>query len=655
MNSQDKNKDKSFKNIFLKYFNIIKAYVKKKQFKNFFYKLRNFYFLKNKNNFKSNKELNKKLVYSLAGSKIPNFRQLKYIRKFLSSRELLLIKISFFVIFFSTSFLVGRFYLTHLQIVPVSGGEYIEGLIGSPPQFINPIYAELNSVDSDISSLIYSSLFKIDKNFNLKKDLVLDYEISSDGKIYTMLLRDNVAWHNNKGQFSRDDVIYTFDLIKDKKYNSPLRANFEGINIEKVVEDEHKIRFILEEPYAPFLELLTFGIMPKSIWSEIPIESFTLTQYNKKPIGTGPYTFNDIKKTEEAGIIREYSLVPNQDYYDEVPRVNLIFKFYQSYEEAITALNNDTINGISYLPDELKNQISIPKTYNFNSIYMSEIDALFFNQEKNNILKDKSVRKALAYAIDKNSLVSNTLSNNAITINSPIFISSFAYANELEKYNFNLLKSQELLDKSDWKIVEIKEEDLKIENQKDDKKLKVGPGKWRMKNNDYLVINLSFLNNPKNLAIVEHIKNNWEAIGVKTNLHSLEENDLLEGAVLGKEFEVLLYSYVDQINPDPYPFWHSSQIGGSGLNISKFKNDEVDKLLTEARQISDENIRKEKYKRFQEIIIEEVPAIFIYSPTYTYLQNKKIKNYSVNSIVVPNNRFANISEWYIETGKKIIW
>jgi len=103
--------------------------------------------------------LDKKLVFSLSKARIPGLRQLKYIKRYLTKIELLLIYLCFLVILASLFFIGTRFYNTHLAIVPIKGGDYTEGLIGSP-KLINPLYAYVSDVDSDIASLVFSSLFK---------------------------------------------------------------------------------------------------------------------------------------------------------------------------------------------------------------------------------------------------------------------------------------------------------------------------------------------------------------------------------------------------------------------------------------------------------------------------------------------------------------
>ncbi|MFA7702320.1 MAG: hypothetical protein WCX80_02595, partial [Patescibacteria group bacterium] len=102
-------------------------------------------------------------------------------------------------------------------------------------------------------------------------------------------------------------------------------------------------------------------------------------------------------------------------------------------------------------------------------------------------------------------------------------------------------------------------------------------------------------------------------------------------------------------DPDVYAFWHSSQIGGKGLNLAGYNNAEVDTLLLEARsEVSLEN-RIAKYKKFQEILTADAPAIFLYSPTYTYVQNKELHGFDGTMVISPADRFSSLSSWYLKT------
>jgi len=606
--------------------------------------------------------LDKKLVISLSKSRIPNFTQLKYVKRFLNLQEIWFILICAIVILINLIFLGARFYKNHLQDVPVRGGEYIEVLVGAP-KYINPLYANVSDVDNDISSLIFSSLFKRSKRGELTNDLVEEYEVSQDSKAYKFSIKSGAKWHNG-GALTVDDIIFTFNCIKDNQYKSPWRASFTGVELKKV--DETSVEFILAEPYAAFLELLTFGILPEELWQQIPAQAASLAELNLKPVGSGPYKFKSLVK-DKLGNIRSYNLIHNQDYYSQAPFIEeLTFKFLPSFEEAIRALNEGLADGISYLPRQFKDDMIAQDSLNYYQLSLPQLTAIFFNQKANPVLKDKKVRQALAKAIDKTKIVNEILEGEARLINSPILPDSFAYNSEIKNYRYSSEEAAKLLEEANWQLEELTDEDIskaeqdvlseeeKTREQAEDK-LVMSSGKWRTKDNKFLKVKLTVVDNQESVQIAEAISGFWQAINVKTVVEFIPVHQIQTEIIKPRNFEALLYSEVVGADPDPYAFWHSSQIGSSGLNIADYSNKEVDQLLEDARLTTDLEVRKEKYKKFQEIIVEEMPTIFMYSPIYTYVQTKSIKGFSVKNILAPRDRFANINEWYLKTDKKLIW
>jgi peptide/nickel transport system substrate-binding protein len=624
-----------------------------------------FTFLKNKNNKKDllgKKQFNldEKLVLSLSKSRIPNLRQLKYIKKFLSPTELVIVRVSIFVIIISVLTWATNFYFNHLQIVPVKGGEYSEALIGGP-KYINPLYSGINDVDNDIASLVYSSLFKTNPNGILQKDLIDSYEISGDGKTYSFKIIENAKWQDGR-PVTADDIVFTFNAILNSQYKSNLRQSFLGVSIQK--QDDFRFKFVLPEPYAAFLDLLTFGVMPAHVWSEIPAESAQLAELNMKPIGSGPYKPVGLSK-DKSGKIKEYALAVNEEYYGAKPFINLRFKFYASFDEAIAALNSQDVNGLSYLPQAFKDQILTPNGFNFQKLYLPQLTLVFLNQKRNPNLADKVVRQALALAIDRNTIISQTLSGNAYAVYGPILSNSFAYKQDIKKYDYNKDEAIKKLESADWKLGEISAAQVDAAtpdlNSKDEaKKAKaeeivgMGVGKWRQKDGKFFVIDLKTVDRNENSEIINQIKKSWEDIGIKVSTQALPLAEI-QGDIKQRNFDALFYGEVVGSDPDPYAFWHSSQTGENGFNLSNFSNKDVDQILEDARVTSDQAKRQALYAKFQDIIAEEEPAIFMYSPVYTYVQSNKLKGFNVSSILLPKNRFSNISEWYLKTGKRVIF
>ena len=607
-------------------------------------------------------DLDKKLVFSLAKSRWPSLKQLKYVKKYLSQAERLMIGSCLMVIVLSSLFLAVRLYKTHLEIAPVNGGEYIEGVIGSI-KYVNPLYSAVSDVDSDIANLVYSSLFRRGENAQPENDLAVSQAISPDGKAYAIKVRNDAFWHNGS-RLTVDDIIFTFEAIKNSQYKSPLRASFSGVEIQKV--DDQTIKFNLAEPYAAFLDLLTFGILPQESWQQIEPASASLAELNLKPVGSGRFKFASLVK-DKAGNIRAYNLIRHAGYYGQPAHINnFSFKLFGNISEAISALNGNLINGLSYLPEQAKGEVAAQDALNFYRLNLPKLSAIFFNPKLDPALADKKVRQALAYAIDKDKIIGQVMAGSARAIDSPVLPESFAYNPGAKKYNFDLASSSRLLSEAGWQAAELKAEDIEKAQadsaSKDeavkkpaDAKLDMGAGRWLIKNNNYLTVSLTTVDNPEYSRTAQLIAEFWSRINIKTKINLVPANQIQAEVVRPRNFSALFYGEIVGADPDPYAFWHSSQIGQAGLNIADYSNKEVDKLLEEGRLTNDLKIRQEKYKKFQEILAEDMPAVFLYSPNYTYVQSKKIKGFNVKSIILPSDRFADVNEWYMKTGRKIVW
>lgn len=606
--------------------------------------------------------LDKKLVFSLSKTRIPSWKQIKYLKKFLSPFELWLLRASALILAASVIFLAARFTISHLQVAPAEGGEYTEGLVGSP-KYINPLYSNLSDVDSDISRLIFSSLLKRGDGGKLVNDLAESYTVNEDGKTYIFKIKKDVKWHNG-ATLTADDILFTFSSIKDGRFKSPLKASFSGVEIEKI--NEENIKFILKEPYAAFPELLIFGIMPAELWYQISPNAATLAELNLKPVGSGPYKFDSLVK-DKNGQIKIYKLTANENYYGSNPYItNMAFKFFPDFSEAVRALNDNAIDGIGYLPRAEQKKLAAKGTLNIYKPVFPHLAAVFFNQKASAPLKEKAVRQALALAIDKNAIIGGILSGDAYPIDGPILPSSFAYNANNKKYPFNMGEAAKILEGAGWKIMEVTEDDIKkaeADKENNDEKTKnaalaklaVGAGKWREKDNKFLTIKLTTVEIADNAEVAETIRQSWEKLGIKTEMELIPPAQIRNNIIKTRNFSALLYGEVMGADPDPYAFWHSSQTGENGLNISDYANKEVDRLLEEGRLALNYEARAEKYKKFQEVITEELPAIFLYSPAYIYVQNKKIKGFAMENIFIPSDRFADISQWHIKTRKKLVW
>ncbi|MFH1170983.1 MAG: ABC transporter substrate-binding protein, partial [bacterium] len=171
----------------------------------------------------------------------------------------------------------------------------------------------------------------------------------------------------------------------------------------------------------------------------------------------------------------------------------------------------------------------------------------------------------------------------------------------------------------------------------------------RKKSGKELRFSLSTVDRAEYTKTAELLRQSWMKIGVGLEVRLYSSNDILKKVIQPRDYEALLFGEIIGVDPDPYPFWHSSQSYDPGLNLAIFYNKQVDQLLEEARQTNDLEKRRLMYLQFQNILADEEPAIFLYNPYYLYALPKKMKGFTITRISVPSDRFIGIEGWYIKT------
>lgn len=519
-------------------------------------------------------------------------------------------------------------YFAMTKSVPEAGGTYTEGVIGDPSH-INPLLSHATEADADLTELVYSGLFSYGENGRVKESLAERVEISDEGKKYTISLRQGVRFHDGKA-LTADDVVFTVRTLQDPAYKSPLRTNWQGVEVSK--EGDFTVVFLLKKPYFDFLENLTVGILPKHIWQEVSPERFGLTDINLQPIGTGPFRVEGFKK-DSSGSILSYELRAFPEYFEGAPYIQkLMLYFYRSEDDLLSAYNRREVLGMSGVAPEKFSSFVEKKDTTIRELAQPRVFAIFLNERKSVALADDRVRRALAFATDRDRIVREVLSgygNPAFSVFSPTMD---AYSSVGEAYRFNPEEAAKLLDEAGWK--------LNAEGV-------------REKNGNRLEFEISTPNWPEIVKTASLLQEEWNKVGARVSVKVFENVSDAQRTVRSREYAALLYGLAMTFEPDPYSFWHSEQTGEFEYNFSMFGDKRADELLSNARETLDSATRKDMYREFQEILIGKMPAVFLYSPTYLYAMNREVQGYSVVAVNTPASRFQDIARWYINT--KRVW
>jgi len=648
----------------------------------------------------------------------PSFSQWKKLPSVLSGKEKIALPLFLVVFAISLASLLNGLYITNTVIIPSQGGQLVEGIVGSP-RFLNPVYADANDVDRDIIQLIFSGLYTYSASGELIEDLAAEPpQVTEGGRVITVSLKENAQWHDGT-PFTADDVVFTITTIQDPAYKSPIRANWIGVQVEKV--SDYKVRFHLLDPYAPFFERLNIKILPAHIWTDVSSEAFALSSANLDAVGTGPYQVEKIHQGR-SGLVDELQLRRHSSYHGTTPYLDSItFRFFKDESEMLREVNRGTVQSFSLAQVEDIARMKNPAFEKY-SFPLPRYFALFFNlasPENQELLENDTVREALSLITDKNAIIQNVLGDQARPVHSPFLPDVFDLQQpqvpSLDAETALALLAQEGYIKEDGVIGKpqltgeaLQRDLIKGDSGEDVSRLQqclaqdpdvypegivngnfgsltnkaviafqekyvkevlapigltAGTGKagplTREKLNalcfagtgEMIPLSITITTGDQSplKEVAEAIKQQWETFGITVQVQTFSSGELERDIIKPRAYQTLLFGEVLGRVPDPFPFWHSSQVKDPGLNLASYENKQIDNLLETARKELDNDERKQLFQQAQDILLEDIPALFLYDLDYVYFVSKEIKGVETSIIADPSQRFTGVGQWYAET------
>jgi peptide/nickel transport system substrate-binding protein len=509
---------------------------------------------------------------------------------------------------------------------PGYGGTYVEGVAGYP-HYLNPLLSGYNEVDRDMCALLFSSLTRMNAAGEVEPDLAEWDPPSPNGLTYVFHLRQDARWHDGS-LVTADDVVFTINLLQDPNFPGPpeLGANvWQTVKVEKV--NAFTLRFTLPEPYAPFLDYTTFGILPAHLLQGTRAANLLMAPFNLQPIGSGPFQLEEIE-TEE-GTITSMVLKPSPNYYGPQPHLGRIqFRFYPTYQTVVSAYEEGEIEGIANIPiAELSRAKALP-TLNLFSAQTAEYAIVILNLNRDDLpfFKETAVRQALLYALNRQKIVDQVLGGQALVAHSPLLPGTWAYQDTLRNYEQGSGQATALLDEAGWT------------------QPRVGVT-TRRKGGSHLEFTLLTSSEPERVGVAQMVASQWKAIGIGVTVKTASPAEVRE-ALEKRDFDAILVHLAVPGDPDPYPFWHEKQIE-HGQNYAGFSHRRMSEVIEQARVTIDPESRRQLYYEFQTIFAQEVPSLPLYVPIYTYGVDERIHDVQIGPLVHPSDRFRTISAWWI--------
>jgi peptide/nickel transport system substrate-binding protein len=509
---------------------------------------------------------------------------------------------------------------------PGRGGTYVEAIAGSP-QYLNPLLSGYNEVDRDICALLFSGLTRLNERGEAEADLARGWDVTLDGLAYTFYLRSNAYWHDGT-PVTADDVAFTVGLLQDPDFPGPpdLGSNvWQNVTVEKV--DRRTVRFTLPEPYAPFLDYTTVGVLPAHLLQGIRAADLAAAEFNLNPVGSGPFQLEEIEVEGEA--ITAMVLAQSPRYYRARPYLDRVqFRFYSSDQTALNAYQAGEVEGVARIAAiDLPRARALP-SLNLFSAQIAEYGVVFLNLGRLDLpfSQEPEVRQALLYALDRQQIIDDVLAGQAVVAHSPLVPGTWAYRDDIPHYTYDPAAAEELLDEAGWV------------------RQAVGGG-VRRKEGRWLAFTLLGSSEPERLAVAQMLAEQWTAIGITVTVQTASPLEVRE-ALEKRDFEAILVHVAMPGDPDPYPFWHETQVR-DGQNYAGFVHRRMSEVVEHARVTVNRQRRLELYYEFQEIFAQEVPALLLYVPVYTYGVDERIHGPQIGPLVDPSDRFRTISNWWI--------
>jgi peptide/nickel transport system substrate-binding protein len=490
---------------------------------------------------------------------------------------------------------------------PVKGG--VLKLFSTKPDTLNPLLTH-NIYVRDFSSLIFEGLFRLDKDQKAIPVLADKWDISKDGLTWTFHLKDNIFWHDNI-PLTSDDVIFTLQTIQNTGLNSVYNNNIQNVIAYSPV-DKSTFKLILSKPNSFMAEQLTFPIIAKHCFVG---ENIANSPKNMLPIGTGPYKFKSYNGKDSLKLVFYDKWQESKYYVKEkaglpyISDINVVI--YPDGKAAVNAFQEKAVD-VALIP------------WNSTDRYIGRTDLVLKKYTSNNFefitfnlsryfLKNKNIRQAIAYAIDRQKIINEVLPGGAAISEIPVIPDTWLYNTNIITYTPSLSKAEELLSKSGLR--------------------------------SRYALNLQMIVNDDNetrYKVATRIQEQLARVGIGLQVVKLPW-DQMQSRIKSKSYDIALLGCEVSSVPD-MSFAYASNNIASGTNIAGYSNAQVDKYLSDIILENDSSRKKALFLNIKSIVTDEIPYFGLYFYDEGVVYNKRLKG-NLNPYIW--DRYNDLSQWYI--------
>ena len=496
---------------------------------------------------------------------------------------------------------------------------YREAVLGRPIR-INPLATPANQAEADIAALVFSGLMRLRADGSPEPDLAERWEVTADQLTYTFHLRPNVTWHDGAA-FDSADVAYTIARIQSEAFTGDpsLQAQWEGVQV--FVDDATTVLIRLPEPAADFLVRAAVGLLPEHLASEMEAsDGFNARPFEREPVGTGPYRLATLSQDHAV-------LHRNTSYFRGTPPISTLeLRFAESEAQQLEWLQTGAVDA-ALLAETVPAGSIAALTEDRHELTATRLTTddqtvLYLNNQRPTL--DARTRAALSASIAPTLIVTagGTTQRPGEGVIPPDSWLAAPPEDDEDSDDAEALSRDELWTAALWER---------------------GPDGRLRRDGVPLTLELVTNGEPARIALAEAIAAQLTEAGVTVEVITAPAQRVVADYLRTGNYDLALFGWETPADPDPYPAWHTSQIGIG--NVASFSDPEADALLEAARTTSDVGERRELYALFQARFEELGASIVISYPTMTYVHPASLAGFEPMLLVSPAQRFQDVDRW----------
>ena len=499
------------------------------------------------------------------------------------------------------------------------GGTFTEAVAGIAG-YLNPLFADEDNA-REIDALVYQGLTQVGPDQQVQPLLAREIRLSADRLTYSILLRTDVRWADGL-PFTAEDVRFTFSVLQDPGYTLPEAANWKGVVVKKVADDQ--VDFTLKSPSAGFLNSLRVGIIPQHLFpgdvATIPSSPYS----GAKAIGTGPFIVDSISGDRSVVTLRRNPYAAPAPHLDR-----FVFKGYSSLQDAVAAVAGgvaDAVGGVlsageAKLLDRTDISIHDMPTFSFTSVFL-DLDP------KRPYFSNPTVRRALSQAIDRKALVRDVLRGAGDPQATSLPPSEWAYSAAAgERVQYDPGAAERALDGAGWTV---SAQDL-----------------YRSQGGVDFIVELVAADAYPYRDVARVLQRQLATVGIGVRVNIVPAGQLVTKYLGARTYQMALANLDNGPDPDQFSFWHSSE-KAYPLNFSDLPSQSfIDKDLEDGRAAVASKDRIAAYGELQDLLVDATPALFLYSPHYQYAVNRRVGGVHANPVIDAVDRFQYVTDWFV--------